>query len=297
MKKTVIPFLVICIVLLLGILTTLVKLSSKTSPQSEYISSNVSNVSAMEVEQTEEVKEENVEEKAFSVSVCDFSSCVWISSDGLVNNGVVDQNAVYQKVLDSVIPYFENKYGGKTFVKNRGGEFIYWRYDNIPDFSNIYDKVYEAFKSGTDSRVEIEIKDLPATDGRYADKYIEVDDSKLKLYAWVDGKVVKEIDLSPAKKGYQVYGVFPIIDKGVAPIAPGGKYMPYWMAFYYSPKQDSYYGLHGLIWWYDGNGKKVYETEEHIGVRRSKGCIRMTVENAKFLYNIYQKGDPVLIHE
>ena len=142
-------------------------------------------VSAMEVEQVEELKEENEKDKTFSVSVCDFSSCVWISSKGLVNNGVVDQNAVYQKVLDSVIPYFENKHGGKTFVKNRGGEFIYWKNDNIPDLSNIYDRVYEAFKSGVNSRVEIEIKDLPATDGRYADKYIEVDDSKLKLYAWV----------------------------------------------------------------------------------------------------------------
>jgi hypothetical protein len=124
------------------------------------------------VEQVEELEEENEKDKTFSVSVCDFSSLYgYLVKDWLIY-GIVDQNAVYQKVLDSVIPYFENKHGGKTFVKNRGGEFIYWRYDNVPDFSNIYDKVYEAFKSGVNSRVEVVIKDLPGTDGRYADKYI-----------------------------------------------------------------------------------------------------------------------------
>jgi len=296
MKKTILPFLVICILLLSSILTLLIKLSGQTTTQSEYTLLSISDVSAMQVEQTEDIQVEEKKDNTFSVSVCDFSSCIWISSAAFVNDGVVDQNAVYQKVRDTVIPYFENKYGGKTSVRNRGGEFIYWKNDNIPDLSNIYDRVYEGFKKGEDTSIKIDVKDLPGTDGKYADRYIEVDDSKLKLYAWVNGMVVREIGLSPAKKGYQVYGVFPIIDKGVAPIAPGGKYMPYWMAFYYSPKQDSYYGLHGLIWWYE-NGKKVYETEEHIGVRRSKGCIRMTVENAKFLYDIYQRGDSVLIHE
>ena len=73
--------------------------------------------------------------------------------------------------------------------------------------------------------------------------------------------------------------------------------MPYWMAFYYSPKQNTYWGLHALIWWYDENGRKVYEPTSNIGVRRSGGCIRMLVEDAKFLYEIYEKGDPILIHE
>ncbi len=94
-----------------------------------------------------------------------------------------------------------------------------------------------------------------------------------------------------------MYGVFPIVDKGEAPIAPTGDYMPYWMAFYYSPKQEAWYGLHGLIWWYDDDGNKEYEPESNIGVRRSGGCIRMLVEDAKYIYDIFEKGDLVLIHE
>lgn len=237
------------------------------------------------------------EEKVFTVSVCGSTSCVWISSTGLIQNGILDEKALYQKILDSVIPHFENKYGGKTFAKNRAGSFIYWKEDNIPDLSNIYSDIVNAFREKNATSIQLEVKDLPGTDGTYSNRYIEVDDSKLKLYAWVDGKVVREIKLSPAKKGYQVYGVFPIIDKGLAPIAPTGRYMPYWMAFYYSPKQNTYWGLHALIWWYDENGRKVYEPTSNIGVRRSGGCIRMLVEDAKFLYEIYEKGDPILIHE
>jgi len=241
--------------------------------------------------------EEDMKEETFSVSVCDSTSCVWISSDGLIKEGVVDENAVYQIVLDTVIPHFEKKYGGKTFTRNRSGSFIYWKEDVIPDLSNIFEDVYLAFKSRINTSVEVLSKDLPGTDGKYAQKYIEIDNSKQKLYVWIDGMVVKEIHLSAAQPGYQVYGVFPIIDKGVAPIAPGGRYMPYWMAFYYSPKQDSWYGLHALIWWYDENGKKIYEPSTNIGVRRSKGCIRMLLGDAKYLYEIFEKGDHILIHE
>lgn len=245
----------------------------------------------------EEVNTQKEIPKEFTVSVCAQSNCVWIPSTGLVSEGYIDENGIYQKVLDIVLPFFEEKYGGKGIAKNRAGSFIYWNEDLIPNLTDIYSKVYEAFKQEKDTKVEILIEDLPSTDGMYSNRYIEIDNSKQKLYAWVDGKVQKEILLSAAKDGYEVYGVFPIVDKGVAPISPSGSYMPYWMAFYYSPKQDSWYGLHSLIWWYDDSGKKVYEPNSNIGIRRSRGCIRMVLEDAKYLYDIYQKGDPILIHE
>ncbi len=244
----------------------------------------------------EQIKEE---EERISVSICDATvkNCIWLTDEGLTKEGIVDENAVYQEVLDSVIPFIETKYGGKTFAKNRGGDFIYWKEDVIPDFSNIFKDVLIAFESGKDTQILIQTKDLPGTDGRYSNRYIEIDNSKQKLYVWIDGKVQKEILLSGPKVGYEVYGVFPIIDKGVSPIAPTGRYMPYWMAFYYSPKQDSWYGLHALVWWYDENGKKVYEPTTNIGVRRSGGCIRMLYEDSKYLYEIFEKGDHILIHE
>ena len=73
--------------------------------------------------------------------------------------------------------------------------------------------------------------------------------------------------------------------------------MPYWMGFYNSRWQNSWYGLHALIWWYDGEGNKVYESVGNIGLRKSAGCIRMLLEDAKYLYYIFERGDLVLIHE
>lgn len=88
-----------------------------------------------------------------------------------------------------------------------------------------------------------------------------------------------------------------MVDKGIEPIAPGGKYMPYWMAFYYSKKQDSWYGLHGLIWMKRDDGTRWIEPETNIGLRKSAGCIRMVVADAKYLYENFEKGDFILIHE
>lgn len=257
------------------------------------------NESPSEVIGAEQLIQETKEEKKFSVSICDAEkkSCVWLSSEELVEDGIANENAIYQSVLDSVIPHLEKYYGGKTMAQSSKGGFIYWKEDMIPDLSNIFKDVYNGFKSGKDTQILIQTKDLPATDGRYSNKYIEIDNSKQKLYVWIDGKVEKEILLSGPKVGYEVYGVFPIVDKGISPIAPTGRYMPYWMAFYYSKRQDSWYGLHALIWWYDENGKKVYEPTTNIGVRRSGGCIRMLYEDSKYLYEIFEKGDHILIHE
>jgi hypothetical protein len=233
----------------------------------------------------------------YTVSVCHIDDCVYISSDTVMKDGKVDKGMVYQEVLENVISYFERGYGGKGVATSRNGEFIYWNEDERPDLSNIYDEVYTSFLSGMNTNVEIDIKELPGTDGRYATKYIEIDNSRQKLFVWENGEVIKEILLSGPKEGYAVYGVYPIVDKGVNPQAPTGSYMPYWMAFYYSPNQESWYGLHGLIWWYDENGRAVYEPTSNIGIRRSGGCIRMIEEDAKYLYENFEKGDPILIHE
>ncbi len=237
------------------------------------------------------------ENQEYTVSVCNVENCVYLSSNDVMKDGAVDKNLVYQAVLENVFPYFENTYGGKGYASNSGGSFVYWKEDVRPDLTNVFDEVYRSFKSGLDTNVEVSLKDMASTDGKYAEKYIEVDNSRQKLFVWNAGVVEKEILLSGPKDGYEVFGVFPIVDKGLNPKAPTGDYMPYWMAFYYSSSQDSWYGLHSLIWWYDANGRAVYEPESNIGVRRSGGCIRMVEEDAKYLYDNFQKGDLILIHE
>ena len=233
----------------------------------------------------------------YTVSVCHVEDCVYIPSTSVTKDGEINEGLVYQEVLDKVISHFEEMYGGKGLASSSNGSFTYWKQDVRPDLSSVYKEVYSSFKSGVDTNVEIELKDLPSTDGKYAEKYIEIDNSRQKLYVWRNGVVEKEILLSGPKDGSEVYGVFPIVDKGLDPKAPTGDYMPYWMAFYYSTQKASWYGLHGLIWWYDANGNIVHESENNIGVRRSGGCIRMLEADAKYLYDNFNKGDLILIHE
>ena len=237
--------------------------------------------------------------KIYPIDICCNNICFHIFEDEIPS--LTDDTELSKYLNTNIYPYFEKYCGGKETISNSNGTFEYWVFNNIPDFSNLKENLKKEISSSINgiqtNMIEVLLKDLPGTDGTYTDKYMEVDNSKQKLYVWMNGKVVKTILLSGPVYGFQVYGVFPIIDKGISPIAPGGKYMPYWMAFYYSKSQDSWYGLHALIWWYDRLGNKVYETEKNIGTRQSAGCIRMLLDDSKYLYENFSIGDVVLIHE
>lgn len=239
-----------------------------------------------------------------SIDVCYKEDCYYVLPEiveTFYKEDSLDTSSLYMYLLEYIVPYFEKLSGGKSLVENSKGSFYAWNEDLIIDTTGIYEDIEGLLidREVGDYKLKYELykKDIPGTDGKYADKYIEIDNSKQKLYAWYDGNVIKTINLSAAQEGFEVYGVFPIVDKGIQPIAPSGHYMPYWMAFYYSPWQHSWYGLHGLVWWYDDNGNKIFENTDYIGVRRSKGCIRMLKDDAKYLYDRYEKGDYILIHE
>lgn len=200
-----------------------------------------------------------------SLDICYEDDCYYISPEivqTFYNTEEVDQTKLYMYLLEYIVPYFEEISGGKQWFESKNGGFYAWKEDFRIDASSIYEDVEELFMDRDEYDLDLSYdlykRDMPGTDGKYADKYIEIDNSKQKLYDWQDGKVVKEIKLSAAKRGYEVYGVYPIIDKGIEPRAPSLRYMPYWMAFYYSPWQKSWYGLHGLVWWYDENRNKVF---------------------------------------
>lgn len=260
-------------------------------------------VSTLSMEETREpeIVLEDIPEENYTLSVCYKDLCRKMSHkefSPLITNGEVDREKFDIYMKEKIIPFFDNVFNEMVVVKNNHGEFLARKYDEGFDFDTLYFKVNSSFISGIDDiRVDLDAKIVPGTDGKYADKYIEVDNSQQTLYVWMNGKVVREIGLSGPVYGWQVYGVFPIVDKGLSPIAPGGKYMPYWMAFYYSKKQDSWYGLHALIWMYRADGSKWYEPESNIRTRQSAGCIRMVLEDAKYLYENFERGDKVLIHE
>ena len=242
-----------------------------------------------------------VGDKVYSLSICLKDLCRNLFNDdfrSLIIGEELDKYNFEKYIENNVQPYFESKYGQKVVVKNSKGEFLARVEDEVINYDPLFDKVNSAYLAGINNiKIELDYKITAGTDGKYADKYIEIDNSQQRLYAWEEGDIIKEIALSGPVYGYQVYGVFPIVDKGREPIAPGGKYMPYWMAFYYSKKQDSWYGLHALIWGYNEDGTKWYEPARNIGTRQSAGCIRMMFDDAKWLYENFEKGDLILIHE
>ncbi|MBI2356961.1 L,D-transpeptidase [Candidatus Dojkabacteria bacterium] len=238
------------------------------------------------------------------IDLCYSGKCIALSTgiiEWIKEDKVKEEERIIDYMSSHIIPFFQKNFMKTSIAKNAKGSFMYFSSDKLPNLSNIgnqlTDKISTLETSDSDIRIDITGVDSPGTDGTYAKRYIEVDNSRQKLYSWIDGKVDKVIKLSGPKYGYQVYGVFPIVDKGIEPIAPGGKYMPYWMAFYYSPSQNSWYGLHALIWWHDRNNNKIYESLSSIGERRSSGCIRMLLDEAKYLYDNFERGDYVLIHE
>ena len=242
-----------------------------------------------------------VEEKVYSLSICLKNLCRNIFNGdfrSLIVGDELDEVNFTAYMKENVYPYFDGKYAKKSVVKNSKGEFQARVEDELINYDTLFEKVNTAYLNGeSNMKIELDYTVTAGTDGKYASKYIEVDNSQQKLYVWDQGEITKTIELSGPVYGFQVYGVFNIVDKGREPIAPGGKHMPYWMAFYHSKKQDSWYGFHALIWGFNEDGSKWYEPERNIGTRQSAGCIRMRFEDAKWLYENFEKGDTILIHE
>jgi len=240
-------------------------------------------------------------EKEYNIEVCYMGFCKKLENDvflGMIEEGVLSEYYVDMWIDTDLKTYFFPLYKEKELVRNSQGEYLSRISEYVPNYSVIYTRLNNAYKDGK-YNVHIDLPEImsASTDGKFASKYIEVDNTQQKLYVWINGVVVREIFLSGAREDSSVRGVFKIVSKGLEPIAPGGKYMPYWMAFYYDRGKGMWYGLHGLIWMYRSDGSKWIEPVENIGVRISGGCIRMVVEDAKYLYGIFEVGDYVLIHD
>ena len=76
--------------------------------------------------------------------------------------------------------------------------------------------------------------------------------------------------------------------------------MPYWQAFSYDKKQRAMLGIHALVYWYDGYKKtgtdKIFEPDSNIGKPRSTGCLRLTLKDARRVFEWSKVGDMVVVH-
>jgi hypothetical protein len=138
--------------------------------------------------------------------------------------------------------------------------------------------------------VSTNVKKAQATGG----KVIDVSISDQMMTVIENYRVIKKFPVStgtwalPTPLGtHQIYNHIPD-----AYSTPYDLYMPHWMAI----TPDGGYGIHGLPYWKYSWGN-VYEGENHLGVRVSHGCIRLSLDNATWLYDWAPNGTTVLVHD
>ncbi|MCR4329011.1 MAG: L,D-transpeptidase [Candidatus Roizmanbacteria bacterium] len=138
----------------------------------------------------------------------------------------------------------------------------------------------------------------PNTDGRYAQKYIEIDISQQRMYIWESGSVIATHSVSTGLYYPTPPGKYAILNK--APNAYSDIYhvwMPYWMAFYLDPKVNAYLGIHELPYWVDVTGTQIRRPSNFIGSPHTGGCVSLDVGEAQEVYNWAQVGTAVLVYE
>mgnify|MGYP001457331979 CR=1 FL=1 len=126
-------------------------------------------------------------------------------------------------------------------------------------------------------------------------KYIDVKLQEQMLYAYENGIVKYRFQTSTGMDGMNTpEGKFQIYNKyDVAYSKPYNLYMDNWMAI----SGDGAYGIHSLPYWLLAGGQKLYEGEEHLGTRVSHGCIRLSQENSKKIYDWAEVGTPVFVED
>ncbi|MBC8330497.1 MAG: L,D-transpeptidase, partial [Anaerolineae bacterium] len=115
------------------------------------------------------------------------------------------------------------------------------------------------------------------------ERWIDIDLSDQRLYAYVDDDLVKSFVVSTGTWQYPtVTGQFHIYVKYLhADMAGPGYYLPdvpYTMYFYKG------YGIHGTYW------------HNNFGTPMSHGCVNMITDDAGWIYNWASVGTMVSVH-
>ena len=110
----------------------------------------------------------------------------------------------------------------------------------------------------------------------------KVDVSRQSMNVTVNGRHYATWKVSTGRRGYRT---------------PRGTYRPKWLArMHYSRKYDMSPMPHSIFF---HGGYAIHGTTEirRLGRPVSHGCVRVSREDAEFLYNKIKKGTPVLVHK
>lgn len=151
---------------------------------------------------------------------------------------------------------------------------------------NIYWDITVIDPKNPDEKLAITVDGKPV-------KFIKIKLSEQLLYAYENNVVKYAFQTSTGISGmdtptgtFQIYNKFPV---QYSP--PYQLYMDNWMAI--TPSGSV--GIHSLPYWPLKNGGRLYEGEGHLGTKVSHGCIRVSLENSKLLYDWAEVGIPVFI--
>ncbi|MDZ7799101.1 MAG: L,D-transpeptidase family protein [Patescibacteria group bacterium] len=124
-------------------------------------------------------------------------------------------------------------------------------------------------------------------------KYVEIDISSQRLFLRENGMVIKNYIISSGKPSMDTpVGTYKVMNKSPNAYSSSyALYMPYWQQF-----TGIGHGLHGLPYWKLRSGGVIKEGENHLGIRVSHGCVRLSWEAAEYVYNFTEVGTPILIH-
>lgn len=127
---------------------------------------------------------------------------------------------------------------------------------------------------------------------RTGNKRIEINLSQQRMYVWEGDRLVYKWVCSTGEPGRATApGHFRILDK--IPEAWASTWslrMPYWMGIYWAGTLEN--GIHALP--INPDGSRLWEG--YLGRRVSYGCVILSTENARTLFNWAPVGTPVWIH-
>lgn len=125
--------------------------------------------------------------------------------------------------------------------------------------------------------------------------YIDVDLSQQKLRFVSDSKVVKSYPVSSgAPENPTPTGSFKILNRAVSWVNGSGDFLPYWLGFSGQAKGLVTYGFHEVPY---KAGQKEKRDFSQLGKPVSSGCVRLSPEGAKYLYEHSNIGTRVEIHQ
>ncbi len=138
--------------------------------------------------------------------------------------------------------------------------------------------------------------DVPSTGldaGGFEDLWIEVDVTEQLVRIMGGDQVIKEMIASTGKQGHETpLGTFEIQNRGEwffsEKYQQGAKY---WVSF----RDWGLYLFHSVVM--DRDGNVIQEEAEKLGQPASHGCVRLSIEDAKWIYDNVPEKTKVVIHK